>query len=117
MQISIDDFGTGYSALSYLSKFDMDYLKIDQSFVRNMTVDPSGTALPEAIVLLAHKLGIKVVAEGVETVTQRDILDGLGCDYAQGYLFAKPLPAAEFEALLKMQQASPHGFAHMMGVG
>jgi len=117
MQISIDDFGTGYSALSYLSKFDMDYLKIDQSFVRNMTVDPSGTALPEAIVLLAHKLGIKVVAEGVETVAQRDILDGLGCDYAQGYLFAKPLPAAEFEALLKMQQASPHGFAHMMGVG
>lgn len=116
MKISIDDFGTGYSALSYLTKFDMDYLKIDQSFVRNMTVDPSGTALPEAIVLLAHKLGIEVVAEGVETATQRDILDGLGCDYAQGYLFAKPLPAAEFEALLRVQRASPHSFAQMMGV-
>ena len=116
MQISIDDFGTGYSALSYLTKFDMDYLKIDQSFVRNMTQDPAGSALPEAIILLSHKLGLTVVAEGVETVAQRDLLRELGCDYAQGYLFSRPLPAAEFESLLAMQKSSPQGYASLLGV-
>ncbi len=116
IQISIDDFGTGYSALSYLTKFDMDYLKIDQSFVRNMTQDPAGAALPEAIILLSHKLGLTVVAEGVETVAQRDLLRDLGCDYAQGYLFSRPLPAAEFESLLALQKASPQGYANLLGV-
>jgi EAL domain-containing protein (putative c-di-GMP-specific phosphodiesterase class I) len=101
IQVAIDDFGTGYSALSYLKKFDIDYLKIDQSFVRNLSADSSDFVLCEAIVVMAHKLGLKVIAEGVETTLQRDLLASIGCDYAQGYLFAKPLPAIEFEGLLK----------------
>ncbi len=101
IQVAIDDFGTGYSSLSYLKKFDIDYLKIDQSFVMNLENDPSNLALSEAIVVMAHKLGLKVIAEGVETPEQRDMLHKIGCDYAQGYLFAKPLPAEEFERLLQ----------------
>ena len=101
IQISMDDFGTGYSSLSYLKKFDIDYLKIDQSFVRNMVSDPADQALCEAIVVMAHKLGLKVVAEGVETKEQRDLLIDIGCDFAQGYLFSRPIPAEEFEAMLK----------------
>lgn len=100
IQVSIDDFGTGYSALSYLKKFDIDYLKIDQSFVRNMVEDPADQALCEAIVVMAHKLGLKVIAEGVETPAQRDLLLAVGCDYGQGYLFARPMPAEQFEAML-----------------
>ncbi len=97
MQVAIDDFGTGYSALSYLKKFDIDYLKIDQSFVRNLSADSNDYVLCEAIIVMAHKLGLKVIAEGVETERQRDLLSAIGCDYGQGYLFAKPLPAALFE--------------------
>lgn len=100
IQVAIDDFGTGYSALSYLKKFDIDYLKIDQSFVRNLCADSSDFVLCEAIIVMAHKLGLKVIAEGVETELQRDLLASVRCDYAQGYLFAKPLPALEFEGLL-----------------
>ncbi|WP_026603933.1 bifunctional diguanylate cyclase/phosphodiesterase [Methylomonas sp. 11b] len=96
MQVAIDDFGTGYSALSYLKKFDIDYLKIDQSFVRNLSQDSNDFVLCEAIIVMAHKLGLKVIAEGVETEQQRDLLAAIGCDYGQGYLFAKPLPAALF---------------------
>jgi EAL domain-containing protein (putative c-di-GMP-specific phosphodiesterase class I) len=101
VQVSIDDFGTGYSALSYLKKFDIDYLKIDQSFVRNMVEDSADQALCEAIVVMAHKLGLKVIAEGVETTEQRDLLLQIGCDFGQGYLFAKPMPGEEFESMLK----------------
>jgi diguanylate cyclase (GGDEF)-like protein/PAS domain S-box-containing protein len=100
VQVAIDDFGTGYSALSYLKKFDIDYLKIDQSFTRNLTPTAPDLALCEAIVVMAHKLGLRVIAEGVETAQQRDLLRQIGCDYAQGYLFARPVPVAEFEALL-----------------
>ncbi|MCQ8182176.1 PAS domain S-box protein [Methylomonas sp. SURF-1] len=96
MQVAIDDFGTGYSALSYLKKFDIDYLKIDQSFVRNMAEDSSDFVLCEAIIVMAHKLGLKVVAEGVETEQQRALLAAIGCDYGQGYLFAEPLPPELF---------------------
>lgn len=98
IQVSIDDFGTGYSSLSYLKKFDIDYLKIDQSFVRNLSADSDDLALCEAIIVMAHKLGLKVIAEGVETVLQRDLLSGAGCDYAQGYLYSRPIPPEEFEA-------------------
>ena len=100
IQISIDDFGTGYSSLSYLKKFDIDYLKIDQSFVRNLATDPDDMALSEAIIVMAHKLGLKVIAEGVETEAQRKLLADAGCDYAQGYLYSRPVPDGEFEVLL-----------------
>lgn len=101
IQASIDDFGTGYSALSYLKKFDIDFLKIDQSFVRNLATDSDDLALCEAIIVMAHKLELKVVAEGVETEEQRKLLADAGCDYVQGFLYSRPLPASEFEKLLK----------------
>ncbi len=100
IQISLDDFGTGYSAMSYLQKFDIDYLKIDQSFIHDMETNQNARAISEAIIAMAHKLGIKVIAEGVETPKQRDILASAGCDYAQGFLFAKALPADKFEEML-----------------
>jgi diguanylate cyclase (GGDEF)-like protein/PAS domain S-box-containing protein len=100
IQISIDDFGTGYSSLSYLKQFDIDYLKIDQSFVRNLDHDQNDLALCEAIIVMAHKLGIKVVAEGVETNTQDQILKDFACDYAQGYFYSRPVPVRNFEMLL-----------------
>jgi len=100
IQVSIDDFGTGYSSLSYLKKFDIDYIKIDQTFVRNMQNDANDLVLCEAIIVMAHKLGIKVVAEGIETQEQRDLLTAMGCDYGQGYLFSRPISAEAFTKLL-----------------
>lgn len=101
IQVSIDDFGTGYSALSYLKRFDIDFLKIDQSFISHLESDANNLALCEAIVMMAHKLGLKVIAEGVETEAQRQALLGIGCDYGQGYLFSRALPAGEFETYLQ----------------
>jgi diguanylate cyclase (GGDEF)-like protein len=98
--VSIDDFGTGYSSLSYLKKFDIDFLKIDQSFVRNLEHGSDDMALCEAIIVMAHKLELKVIAEGVETVQQRDLLALAGCDYVQGYLYSRPLPPEEFKKWL-----------------
>jgi len=98
IQVAIDDFGTGHSALSYLNKFDIDYLKIDQSFVRNLTNSSDDLALCEAIISMAHKLGLKVIAEGIETIEQRELLVAAGCDYGQGFFFSKPVTA---EALKK----------------
>jgi diguanylate cyclase (GGDEF)-like protein/PAS domain S-box-containing protein len=97
IRVSIDDFGTGYSSLAYLKRFDIDFLKIDRSFVQNLGVDGDNQALCEAMVMLAHKLGLKVIAEGVETTVQRDFLIAVGCDYGQGYLYSEPVPAAHFE--------------------
>jgi EAL domain-containing protein (putative c-di-GMP-specific phosphodiesterase class I) len=102
--VSLDDFGTGYSSLSYLKKFDIDYLKIDQAFVRNLAPESQDMALCEAIIVMAHKLGIKVIAEGVETEVQRDLLSAAGCDFGQGYHYSRPVPAEAFEVLLMNQQ-------------
>lgn len=104
IQVAIDDFGTGYSALSYLKKLDIDYLKIDQSFIRNLTTDSSDMALVEAIVVMAHKLGLKVIAEGVETAEQNQRLTDIGCDFVQGYFHSRPLPAEHLEPWLKQRR-------------
>jgi EAL domain-containing protein (putative c-di-GMP-specific phosphodiesterase class I) len=96
--IAIDDFGTGFSSLSYLSKLPVDTLKIDRSFVVDMTAGPAGLALVATITNLAHSLKLKVVAEGVETEEQSRLLRLLRCDEMQGYLFSKPVPIETFEA-------------------
>jgi diguanylate cyclase (GGDEF)-like protein/PAS domain S-box-containing protein len=96
VQISIDDFGTGYSAMAYLKRMDIDTLKIDRSFIRDLTTDPSDLAITEAIIAMAHKLDLQVVAEGIETDAQRERLAAAGCDYGQGYLFSPALPEAAF---------------------
>lgn len=96
IQIALDDFGTGYSGLVYLQHFHIDYIKIDRSFINRLGDDTSNVALCEAMITMAHKLGIKVIAEGVETNDQKRILGQLDCDYAQGYLFSEPLPADVF---------------------
>ncbi|WP_347986623.1 EAL domain-containing protein [Methylomonas sp. AM2-LC] len=101
IQVSLDDFGTGYSSLSYIQKFDIDYLKIDRSFVNNLAKNSTNMALCEAIILMAHKLGIKVIAEGIETEEQCALLTAAGCDYGQGYLFSRPVPPVEFEQLFQ----------------
>ncbi len=101
IQVSLDDFGTGYSSLSYLKKFDIDYLKIDRAFVHNLGKDSDDMALCEAMIVMAHKLGLKVIAEGVETIEQEEMLAAAGCDYIQGYLISKPVPPEEFETLLR----------------
>ena len=100
IQIAIDDFGTGYSSMSNLKRFEIDYLKIDQSFVRNLEQDQNDLALCEASIAMAHKLGIQVVAEGVETEEQARLLREFGCDFGQGYLYSRPIPADEFEKLI-----------------
>lgn len=100
IQVAIDDFGTGFSSLSYLNRFDIDYLKIDQSFTSQLAANNQSYALCEAIIVMAHKLGLKVIAEGVETSLQRDLLLEIKCDFAQGYLYSPPVPAADFERYL-----------------
>lgn len=100
MQVAIDDFGTGYSSMAYLKRFDIDYLKIDQSFVRDMTTDPTNKTITDSMIAMARKLGIMVIAEGVETQEQQQLLSEAGCDFAQGYLYAPPCTARHFEKLL-----------------
>jgi len=99
IQVSIDDFGTGYSALSYLNKFDIDYLKIDRSFISNLAAGSNELILCEAIIVMAHKLGLQVIAEGIETEAQQQLLINAGCDFGQGFLFSKPVPVEDFEKL------------------
>ena len=108
MQVSLDDFGTGYSSLSYLQRFEIDYIKIDQSFVRHLIPASTDLALCKAIIVMAHELGMKVIAEGIETDSQRELLLAAGCDYGQGYLFARPMPAKDFEAFLVQRTQDRH---------
>ncbi|WP_372940392.1 putative bifunctional diguanylate cyclase/phosphodiesterase [Shewanella sp.] len=101
--ISIDDFGTGYCSFSYLKNFAFDYLKIDQSFVQNMSIDNNDAALCEAIIVMAGKLNMQVIAEGIETEEQKQLLIEAGCTLGQGYLLSKPLSVTDFEQLLIKQ--------------
>jgi EAL domain-containing protein (putative c-di-GMP-specific phosphodiesterase class I) len=111
--IAIDDFGTGFSSLSYLSKLPVDTLKIDRSFVIDMTITPEGLALVSTIINLAHSLKLKVVAEGVETQDQSRLLRLLSCDEMQGFLFSKPVPKAIFEtAFLAPPRSAAHALRH-----
>ncbi len=103
IKFSIDDFGTGYSSLSYLKRFKLYKLKIDQSFVRDMTEDPEDHAIVRTIITMAQSLGLITIAEGVETEAQQDLLFDLGCNESQGYFTGKPMPAEEFTQLLKLQ--------------
>ncbi len=101
IRMSIDDFGTGYSSLSYLKKFKVNKLKIDQSFVRDVTDDPEDKAIVAAIINMAGSLGMRTIAEGVETAAQVALLRAQGCVEAQGYYFSKPLPAEQFESFVR----------------
>jgi EAL domain-containing protein (putative c-di-GMP-specific phosphodiesterase class I) len=105
VRLSIDDFGTGYSSLSYLKRLPIDTIKIDQSFIRDITTDPDDAAIITAIIRMAHSLRLNVVAEGVETADQLAFLRRQNCNQVQGYYFSKPVPAEEFEQLLIAQAA------------
>ena len=98
--LSLDDFGTGYSSLSYLKQLPLDQIKIDQSFVRDMTTDASDAMMVKNIIDMAHNFGLNVIAEGVETESQLSKLKEDGCKSYQGYLFSKPVPIEEFELLI-----------------
>jgi diguanylate cyclase (GGDEF)-like protein/PAS domain S-box-containing protein len=107
IRVSLDDFGTGYSSLSYLQKFEIDLIKIDQSFVRSLAPGSTELALCKAIIVMAHALGMQVVAEGVETALQRDLLASVECDFVQGYFYARPLAAEDFEHFMAGYSPQP----------
>jgi diguanylate cyclase (GGDEF)-like protein/PAS domain S-box-containing protein len=107
VNLSIDDFGTGYSSLSYLSRFPIDVLKIDRSFVSDITHDVNDAAIVASIITLAHNLSLSVIAEGVETEAQLDYLRRQGCDEMQGYFFSRPLSTAAFEQMLRDRTSLP----------
>lgn len=104
VRLSMDDFGIGYSSLSYLKRFPIDRLKLDKSFVRDVTQDPDDAAIAAAVIAMAHSLELTVVAEGVETEAQLSFLREQHCDEMQGFLFSAPVVPAEFEELLRTNQ-------------
>jgi len=101
VRVAVDDFGTGYSSLSYLRKFPADAIKIDQSFIRQMTATPGETSIVTAIIRMGQSLNLRVVAEGVETQTELEFLQSQHCDEAQGYYFSRPVSAHQFASLLE----------------
>lgn len=101
IKLSVDDFGTGYSSLGYLRRLPLDTIKIDRTFIREVTESEHDQAIARTIVGLGHNLGLRVIAEGVEERAQLETLRGFGCDLAQGYLFSKALPASEFSTLVR----------------
>jgi EAL domain-containing protein (putative c-di-GMP-specific phosphodiesterase class I) len=103
VSFSLDDFGTGYSSLSYLKLLPLAQLKIDQSFVRDLLTDPNDAIIARTIIGLGHSLGMRVIAEGVETASQRDLLTGMDCDAFQGYYFGRPMPADELLKAFKLK--------------
>ena len=108
MKISIDDFGTGYSSMSYLKHLPIHRLKIDRSFIQNLSLESPDFAIVKAIVTMGHGLGLRVVAEGVETEEQLDLITSLGCDFVQGYLIEKPLEASRFKHWFHTRQLHPN---------
>jgi len=112
VRIAIDDFGTGYSSLAYLSKFPVDCLKIDRSFIAAISESPDAGALVNTLVQLGRTLGLETLAEGIEATSQVEYLQSQNCDSGQGFLFAKPLAAAEIAELLASE-----GHTHLTGIG
>ena len=106
VRIAIDDFGTGYSSLAYLKRFSVDVLKIDQSFTRGVVENEDDLAIVNAIIQMAHSLGLNTIAEGVETAASSELLERYGCNEGQGYLFARPMPAAEFAEYLRREHSA-----------
>jgi EAL domain-containing protein (putative c-di-GMP-specific phosphodiesterase class I) len=106
VKLAVDDFGTGYSSLAYLQRFPIDILKIDKSFVDNVDGAATDAVLTQAIVELAHTMHLIPIAEGVERVEQAAALDGIGCEFAQGFYFAPPVDAEAFERLVQSQSGS-----------
>jgi EAL domain-containing protein (putative c-di-GMP-specific phosphodiesterase class I) len=100
VRFSVDDFGTGQSSLAYLTQLPLDQLKIDQSFVRNIGIKPSNGIIVQTVIAMARTLGLEAIAEGVETRAQQEFLAQQGCSMYQGYLFGRPTPLTQFEALL-----------------
>jgi diguanylate cyclase (GGDEF)-like protein len=107
IQIALDDFGTGYSSLSYLKKFAIDYIKIDKSFVQDIVDDPADRAIVESIIAMAQRLGIRLIAEGVETQAQATLLANAHCDYVQGFLYARPMPQSQFLDFVRASETNP----------
>jgi EAL domain-containing protein (putative c-di-GMP-specific phosphodiesterase class I) len=104
VKIAIDDFGTGFSSLGYLRRLPVQRIKIDRSFIAELTSSEHDAAIVQGILWLAHRLGLKVLAEGVETTAQRDFLSAQQCDEFQGYLFARPMPAPALQDFLQQHE-------------